>query len=276
VFRLRSNSEYSAARAAAALATAILLLGIWPSQAAAQSPHPSHEVWVGAYAAQTTWFAYTGGTTAPFGDLDHDGFRLRAVAGHGEYRFEGFSLVKRGRTLVLDRIAFRDRVTFTDALAGYMMQIGALTAKGFAGLAFVDHDVSAPPGFLAATEGTDWGAKVQIELWYDDGGPFWSAVNAGYTTAQNSYSINVRGGIRLGDSSSPLSVGTELTIDNHGAQGPALTGAYARGGAFVRYAWDSGEISLSGGLIADLDDEAGLIIEEQYSTYGGLSILTKF
>ena len=178
--------------------------------------------------------------------------------------------------MILDRIAFRDRVTF-NALAGYMVQIGALTAKGFAGLAFIDHEISAPAGFTAAAEGAEWGPKGQIELWYDDGGPSWSALNASYTTAQNSYAINIRGGIRIGGGSSPISIGTALTVDNQGSQGAALSGAYARGGAFVRYAWDSGEISLSGGIIADLDDEAAnLLIDDQYSTYGGLRILTKF
>lgn len=243
--------------------------------ALAQEADPSHELWLGAHATQDTWFAYLGGTTAPFGDLNHDGFRLRAVAGHGEYRYEGHQLrIDPDNSVRFAAVAFTDRVTFTDALLGYSVQLGPLTAKAFAGLAFVEHDVSASPGFAATLEGMAWGPKIQAEFWYDAGGPYWLALNAGYTTAYDTYSVNSRTGFRLGDGG--WSIGTELNLDNRATDGVSLNGAYARGGAFLRYAWGQGEISGSAGIAMDLDDSPDLLIDRQQSPYVGISLLTKF
>lgn len=245
------------------------------SSALAQQRDSQHELWLGAHATQDTWFIYTGGTTAPFGDLNHDGFRLRAVAGHGEYRYEGHQLrIYADNSVGFAPIAFADRVTFTDALLGYAIQLGPLTAKAFAGLAFVEHDVSSSPGFKAIMDGPMWGPKVQTEFWYDPGGFYWLAFNAGYTTAHDTYSVNSRTGFRLGDGG--WSVGTELILDNRATDGVNLNGAYARGGAFLRYAWDQGEVSGSAGIAMDLDDTPELLIDRQHSPYVGLSLLTKF
>jgi hypothetical protein len=84
----------------------------------------------------------------------------------------------------------------------------------------------------------------------------------------------VQAGFRLGDSG--WSIGTELNLDNRATEGIKLNGAYARGGGFLRYAWESGEISGSIGVAVDLDDNPELLIDKQQSTYGGVSVLTKF
>lgn len=254
------------------ISTAGLLASAFASSAwAQQHVEPSHELWVGAHVAGDTWFAYTGGTTAPFGNLNENGFLLRAVGGHGEYHFRGR---QRAATGELQPLKFEDSVTFTDALAGYRFQLGSLTATAFVGLAFVDHNVSSPPGFDAAVTGAAWGPKAQVELWYETGGMSWVALNASYTTAHDTYSVGTRSGLRLGTSG--FSVGTELHIDNRTAAGLDLTGAYARGGGFIRYAWDLGEISVSGGVAVDLDDSTGVLIDDPQSTYVGVSLLTKF
>lgn len=275
MLRRRKNIRLSASKTGAELAAVVLTLLGASGPAAAQDWHPSHELWLGAHATEDSWFIYSGGTTAPFGNLDHDGFRLRAVAGRGEYRYEGHQLtIYPDNSVGFAPVNFTDRVTFTDALIGYMVQMGPLTAKGFAGLAFVDHDLSATPGFKASIEGLDWGPKVQAEFWYDPGGKYWFALNAGYTTAHETYSVNTRAGYRLGDGG--WSIGTELTLDNRAAQGTKLNGAYARGGGFLRYGWDSGEISGSLGVAVDLDDNPELLIDEQQSAYAGVNLLTKF
>jgi hypothetical protein len=252
------------------------------SQDLASQP-PAHEIWAGAIGTENVWFAYAGGTSAPFGNLNKAGIRLRAQAGHGEYKFEGWKVSRDADGFFLvDRLTIEDRVNTVDAMLGYMFQLGALTAKGFAGLAYVEHDVSAA-SFIPPGNGVEWGPRVQIELWYDAGGPYWASLNANYTTAHDSYGASVRGGFRLGQSG--ISIGTEVSIDNRTAEGTDLTSAYARGGAFVRYAWDTGEISVSGGLAVDLDDgnplelqpnASGMYAERLEAPYAGISLLTKF
>ncbi|MDO9382535.1 MAG: cellulose biosynthesis protein BcsS [Hyphomicrobiaceae bacterium] len=244
---------------------------------------PSLEAWAGAIGTENVWFAYTGSTSAPFGGLDQPGFRLRAQAGHGEYKFEGWKVSRDAAgTFLVDRIKIEDRVNTADAMVGYLLQLGALTAKGFAGLAYVEHDVTST-SVTASADGVEWGPRLQLELWYDAGGPYWASLNATYTTAHDTYGANLRGGFRLGQTG--ISIGTEISIDSRTAEVTDLTAAYARGGAFVRYAWETGEFSVSGGLAVDLDDgnplelqpsASGLYAERLEAPYAGINLLTKF
>ena len=139
---------------------ALFVAGINTTAAYSQdldSQPPAHEIWAGAIGTENVWFAYAGGTSAPFGDLNKAGIRLRAQAGHGEYKFEGWKVSRDAHGFFLvDRVTIEDRVNTVDAMLGYMLQFGALTAKGFAGLAYVEHDVSAA-SFIPPGNGVEWG-----------------------------------------------------------------------------------------------------------------------
>lgn len=212
---------------------------------------------------------FSGGTVAPFGGLNDDGWRLRAVLGYGRYSYSGRQLSPPGQR----HLTFSDHVAFADAMLGYQRQFGALTAKGFLGLAVVDHDPSLPDT-TANVSGSEFGPKLQVELWHDPGGINWTALNASYTTAHDTYALDLRSGFRLSDR---FSVGTQLTIDNQASDAIGLKGAYARGGAFLRYTWASGEFSVSGGVAVDLDDDpASMRVDTPTEPYAGVNWLTKF
>lgn len=213
---------------------------------------------------------YFGGTTAPFGDLHSGGWRLRAQGGTGVYSFRGHQTKPDGAHTPL---AYRDDVSFLDALAGYQAQFGPLTAKTLAGMSFIEHRIDGPADFTPEISGQTFGPKGQIELWYDGGGAVWASLNGSYTTILDSYNVNSRLGWRIRPN---LSVGLEATIQNRLADKVDLAGAYASGGAFARYTWATGEISASGGLTFDLDTDNTVVIEDPTSPYVGVTWLTKF
>lgn len=214
--------------------------------------------------------AYFGGTNAPFGNLHSDGWRLRAQVGTGSYSFRGHHKHDGQSYTPLE---YRDDHDFLDALAGYQMQFGPLTAKVFAGASFSEHIVEGPDDFTPEISGQNVGPKAQVELWYDAGGGMWASLNGSYTTILDTYSVNSRIGWRVLPN---LSVGIESTIQNRLADKVDLAGAYASGGAFVRYTWSTGEASLSAGLTVDLDTDDTVVIEDPTSPYIGVNWLTKF
>lgn len=214
---------------------------------------------------------YSGATAAPFGDLNSAGWRVRLQAGTGIYSFRGQQ--KKSDLTGYEPLSYSDRVSHLDALVGYSAQFGPITAKAFAGAAFVEHDVDGPIDFIAEFNGRDVGPKAQLELWYDPGGPMWASVNAGYTTVLDTYDLNSRVGWRLWDN---WSAGLETNLNHRLAKEADLAGAYASGGLFLRYTWDSGEISLSGGLALDLDSDPDIVIDDEVSPYISVAWQKKF
>lgn len=252
----------------ASLATAMAALAC-PTSSAAQNA-ANHELWVGAIATEASWMVYSGGTSAPFGDLDGNGWRVRAHGGTGVYSFRGHQRQDDGSYAPL---SYRDDVGFLDAMIGYHAQVGPLTAKFFAGATFTEHDVEGPADFTPEISGQTWGPKGQIELWLDPGGSTWASVNGSFTTLLDSYNLNARVGWRVLPN---LSLGFETMLNNRVADEVDLAGAYASGGAFARYAWGTGEVSLSGGLTIDLDTDSTIVIDDPVSPYISATWLTKF
>jgi hypothetical protein len=216
----------------------------------AQDGVSSKDFWVGANVSEEMWLAFSGGTIAPFGSLHEEGFRLRAIAGYGEY----------------DTGTQIGSVMFQDALLGYQTKVGSLTIAGYAGLAaihreYVDLQVlDADTLLITWFDGTEWGAKGALDLWYDDGGAFWASLNTSYTTAFNTHSLRGRVGWKAADG---LSLGPELSFDDNSKDEIQLDAGYQRAGLFARYNWAGGEISISGGLSREADDTAS-----PYATLG--------
>jgi hypothetical protein len=75
-------------------------------------PAPWREVWAGSDITLNSWSLYTGTTLAPFAHLDADGWRLRMVAGYGEYRFAAQPSRASGS------------LAFSDLLIGYQIAPG--------------------------------------------------------------------------------------------------------------------------------------------------------
>jgi hypothetical protein len=223
-------------------------------QAADDTPR-NRDFWIGANATEGMWQIYSGGTLAPFGHIQADGWRLRAGGGFGQYTYSG----ERGKV----RQSFAGNVTYLDVMAGYQTQWGPLTAKAFLGLATIEHRVF--PLDPDASAGRQIGPKLQTELWYDAGNGYWVSLNASYTTAHDTYAVRARNGLRV---TPEISLGPELEITDTAVETTDLEAAYTRGGAFATYSWGSGEVSASGGVAGDIDGDV--------SPYVTLNIYTHF
>ena len=167
-----------------------------------------------------------------------NGLRLRAATGFGEYSYTGERNAQEQ--------SFSAQTDFVDALVGYLDRLGPLTAKGFVGIAAIEHDVR-PHDPQNPVQGRAYGPKAVVELWLNMGEGAWSSLDASWTSAHETYAGRVGTGYRLFDD---VSVGLEARVN-----GNALD-KDARGGLFVRYAWHGGEISLAGGLAGRFFEDA--------------------
>jgi Cellulose biosynthesis protein BcsS len=222
------------------------------------------EASAGAQTFVDAWALYTGVTAAPFGSLDRDGVRVRAVGGYGAYRYSGPRAAGVGSRIV----AFRGEAAFADLLAGYQAQLGALTLKGFAGVATSEHRMS-PDDPETAVRGGGVGARIALETWWTIGERAWTSLDVSWATVHDSYAGRGRVGWRLLPA---LSAGLEA-----GAAGN-IECDVARVGGFLRYEWAAGEISASAGWSNDklLDGRDGPGLGETSTPYATVSWLTKF
>jgi hypothetical protein len=212
------------------------------------------EVWTGVDASRHVWLTYGGVTVAPHSDIFSEGLRLRVAGGYGGYTYEG---ERRGQLQ-----AFNARTAYAEALVGYYKQFGPLFAKGFVGVAAVEHDVD-PIDPENPVQGQEVGPKLVAEFWLNMGGSAWSQVDLSWTSAHQTAAARLRAGYRIwGD----LSIGPEGGINSNDL------GEDARAGLFARYAWAGGEFSLAGGF-------AGRFLEDAQSLqdpYANANWLTQF
>lgn len=212
----------------------------------AKAAVPSYEAWSGGDATGSYWSLYGGMTAAPFGDVRTDGLRVRGGGGYGQYRYERryFDPFTRKFT----QAAFRGQHTYVDTLLGYHLSLGPVTLKAFAGYSEEHHIVAGDAGSPIAydadntTQGTRHGAKVVVETWtrLSD----WGFLQADASWSQPFEAVSGR--LRLGYRPfSQWSVGLESA-----AFGTGLADQ-GRIGAFVRFEWGQGEVSLSGGAGGD-------------------------
>jgi Cellulose biosynthesis protein BcsS len=220
------------------------------------NPQPRFEVWTGAEAFHRVWSLYAGATYAPFGSVRRDGFRLRAVAGHGTYSYSSRRWTEAGT----EALRFHGSVTFADLLAGYHKQLGRVTIKFLAGLTVADRSVDDPE----ADNGTHLGGKALIETWWNITDRAWTSVDLSWTTLDDVYGARARLGWRLWPA---LSVGVE------GAATGSLDYDTARFGGFVRYEWANGELSVSSGFAGD---GPGSGSAELQGPFGTINVLTRF
>lgn len=199
------------------------------------------EISAGAEATRNGWSVHSTMTAAPFGTLGEDGFRVRTTGGYGRYRYDGMRTV--GTRKIEVPTEFKGTVSFTDILLGIQAQSGFATFKMFAGAAAIGHAVK-PFDDGNDVQGLDVSFKGVLETWMELGGPWWAAIDVSKTGAHDSYA----GRLRLGWRWQPeLSIGADLGV--HG--NTSFDGGKA--GAFVRWAPEWGELSLTGGVTGELD-----------------------
>jgi hypothetical protein len=229
-----------------ALGGAFLAL-VAPACADQSEKPPTQEVWAGADVTSSNWSVYSGMTAALFGGLHDNGWRIRGVGGYGRYTYRGLNQKITGN------------MSFADGLLGYHQQWGNLTVKLFAGVSWVGHGLSMidPENGIV---GADIGAKLLLESWLEINPRMWASVDVSWSSVhEDGYWTRVRGGYRV---LPDLSLGFEA-----GALGGNDL-ADARIGLFARFAWDSGEVSLSAGLSDRIDRDP--------DAYGTLNVLYKF
>jgi hypothetical protein len=213
---------------------------------AAEAP-PWAEVWSGGEVFHHFWSIYSGATVAPFGGVRDDGFRLRAVAGTGDYGAGGASA--------------------GDILVGYHLQLGSVTIKVFGG--FTIAQFRPDPGEpWPALKGVEYGGKGVLEAWWAISDQAWASLDLSIGSTHLEYGSRVRLGWRLWPE---LSAGLEG--GSGGTAEAALERDTSRVGAFLRYEWDTGEVSVSGGWAVD-----GTWQEREGApgAFGTVSILTRY
>lgn len=243
---------------------------LFVSAAAAEPSGPNNEIWSGVDATPAVWLAYAGYTDAPWSDnIYSDGFRLRSSAGYGGYhRLRGAPPRGCGNP-GQDACPFQVQdegiavtVTYADALAGYQMRFGELTAKVFIGATILEHRPS-QADVTWRVAGQEIGVKGQIELWQNLGDRAWTSLDLSYTTAFDTASLRWRAGWRT---SPEFSIGPEIRFDKNTEFNSA------RGGFFARYEWTGGEFSLGGGFAGDVG--AGVI--NNGDLFGNANLLFHF
>jgi len=212
------------------------------------------DAFAGVDAGDTWLFSYGGFTLAPDG-LDREGWRIRLYGGAGHYRYTSSVEVSPGAVVDFDR---RADVFQLEALVGWQLSAGMMTAKLFAGVAYEDHAVS-PGDPQNAIAGAHFGAKLALETWFDLSRWAWASADASYASTIDGYSAAAKFGLKpVGW----LSLGPEASaFGNREFDGHRL-------GAFARWHCGGCDMTVSGGLSGDYDDETG--------AYGALSFYSRF
>jgi hypothetical protein len=226
-----------------------------PSTVQADSESPGWwEIWSGVDATSHVWLLYGGVTVAPQSDIFSEGLRLRVAGGYGGYAYAG---ERRGQLQ-----SFEAKTAYAEALIGYLKRWGPVIAKGFVGVAAIEHDIS-PFDPENPVQGQEFGPKVATEIWINIGTEAWSSVDVSWTSAHQTAAARARAGYRVwGD----FSLGPEAGINSNDL------GEDVRAGLFARYAWAGGEFSLAGGF-------AGRFLEDARSLrdpYLNANLLTQF
>ena len=254
--RLQGTAGVWAALWAVAL-TAVL--GTTPHTARAQdagkaSKLPYYEVSGGGEVAGPAWSAYASTTIAlsamgigsPAG-IQEDGWRLRTGAGYWQYSDRPVKWVPGvGET----RVALKRNGSFADMLLGYHRSFGSLTVKAYGGVAY-SNETWLRDGVDDGSPGSELAAKFLAETWLNLTPVSFAQLDAGWTSLQNTITARARLGYRI---TPQLSLGPEggywSAIDTETNAGVTAW----RYGGFVRFEWESGEISLSAGAADDAYD----------------------
>jgi hypothetical protein len=245
------------------LAQATIACGLTPvsfaraGEAHSDASQPRYESWTGAEVFHQVWSLYAGGTYAPFGSVREDGFRVRAVAGYGAYRYTS----PRWTGSATEPVRFHGSIAVADLLAGYQRQMGSLTIKVLGGLSVADRNVDDPD---ATNLGTRVGGKGVVETWWNVTDRLWASVDLSWSTLDRVYGSRARVGWRWWPQ---LSVGVE------GGAAGSWDYDTARVGGFARYEWATGELSVSGGVSGDGPTTGFVDVHGPFAT---VNVMTRF
>lgn len=245
-----------------------------PPPASAEEPNDQspqfgwRETWGGADISGDVWLLYSGVTVAPFSrDIYSEGLRLRLSGGYGQYSygqtaFNCAAMAGAGNVCQSYNRRVDVNHTYVDALVGYHLRLGELTAKAFGGISIVDHRL-ARGSFDSRVRGLEVGATGALEFWLNVGDAGWASLDLQFTTAHETAAARSRAGWRVLRS---LSVGPEARLDRN------VYDLAGRVGLFARYEWAGGEFSVSGGYASSID--GGLSLDP--APYVTANLLSQF
>lgn len=273
--------------AAITVLRAIVFFSVDADAAEPTQPQPSsqqfwREAWIGADATPSSWLVFSGVTLSPLSGIHDDGPRLRFATGYGGYRdkgrFEHLYDPKNGdpKVNVVAPYQRSGATNYFDASIGYLWRLDPLTAKAFVGFSSITHrrddwiDIQHVPhevlgelrdycgdlrnclNFGGASDGEEFALKLALELWLNIGHRGWASLDLNWTGAYETYSARFRTAWRAWPT---VSLGIEgiLNGDLHHTLGKLseefdASDIERRGGAFARYEWYGGEVSLAGGM----------------------------
>lgn len=218
-----------------------------PSVRAAEPTIPYYEVSGGGEVAGPAWSAYSSTTVAlaiwgigASGSIREEGWRLRTGGGYWRYSDRPVRWVPGiGDT----RVSLKRSGSFADLLLGYQKSLGALTVKAYAGGIYTNEQWAAD-GIDDGSPGAALSAKVLVESWLNLTPASFAQLDAGWTSLRDTITARARLGYRV---TPALSIGPEAgywsAVDAETDSGVAAW----RYGAFVRFEWNAGEISVSAG-----------------------------
>ena len=131
-------------------------------------------------------------TVAPWSpDIYSDGWRLRVGGGYGQYCYDSIAPRMNCGTAGLNEICAQEKAantqhfrvdhSYAEALLGYYLRLGQLTAKAFAGASMSSGASKSEP--REPSDGTEYGAKGALELWLNVSDETWTSVDFSYATA---------------------------------------------------------------------------------------------
>ncbi len=206
----------------------------------------SLELFGGGNGLDTSRFQHAGMVLHSASRLCHPGFRVKLMAGRGEYLYFSGDLPILAQTTVVE------------AMGGYQAVFGELTLKLYGGVSFERHALSTtdPHNELA---GDNWGGKLAAESWLNLGRRGFAAFDATFSSIQGSYTTSGRLGYKfLGD----WAAGPEIALTGSTQYRQLAAGGFIRG-----LAWGH-EGRVSGGLARDYDG--------RQSPYFSVSLIKKF
>lgn len=207
---------------------------------------------------------YITSTSAVFSTLQQDGLRYRLSGGGGRYRYTGLA----GRDSALRLQRYDSQTGYANALIGYQLQVGSVTAKAFAGGQFRTHrETPNDPSVYVPLQTI--APRAVLELWFDMSPRAFASLDLGWTDGRtapkaaqtpasrtqivwNEGRMSATARTRLGWRLQPeLALGIEGGGSADGDRAYAAKSNSSYGGVFARYEWALGELSLSSGIRTD-------------------------
>ena len=158
------------------------------------APAPWLNLFSGFSVAPDAYFGYAGGVVALNRNLYTDGWLVRLSGGAGHYEYNIVPGVKNGVDFQVG-----------DFMLGYQQYVGATRFTLYAGTNVESHDNNKDPA--AVVRGTEWGFKVQGEVFHQFNEQWYGLLIGNYSTVFKSYFAMGKVGYKI---TPTIAIGPEL------------------------------------------------------------------